>query len=174
MFIITPTSDDGLCDVVVRAVNTQKTLAVNDEKLQIDKGVECSQGAIDRIRELAELRSNDNEVEVGRKVVAVPPERSPPRKRGERCEVVDSGPARIGRGRPVVTTIMFNAIKNQLEQMGIDQRQIVEQMIREVDDRGWLLDTTLEVFRELRAVSAAAGASQTGDTAAPAVAQVGE
>ena len=47
-------------------------------------------------------------------------------------------------------------------------------MIRKVDDRGWLLDTKLEVFRKFRAVSAAAGTSQTGDAAAPAVAPTGE
>ena len=83
LFVITPTSDDKVCDVMVRAVNTDKLTTLNDEKLAVCTDIEYTKDAVDRINALARMHSNDHAEIVGRKVVAVAPDRSPPRRREE-------------------------------------------------------------------------------------------
>ena len=74
------------------------------------------------MKKLAELRIADIAVATGRKIVVKPIDRSPPRKRGARREVMN----KVGTGRSMVSTTMFNTMKRKLEDRGIGQRQIIE------------------------------------------------
>ena len=77
----------------------------------------------------------------------------------------------VSTERPNVNATMFSAIQKKLEKQGnLSARQIVAENIRQVDAEGLVLDTKLEVFKQLRAVSVAAGISKAGGAAASAVA----
>ena len=87
VFVMVPSSDDRICTEMSRTAISNKSVLNKYVKMVIGSNISCSKGARERVRKLTELRMVNSAVVASRKIVVKPVERSPPRKRGERCEV---------------------------------------------------------------------------------------
>ena len=118
VYIIVPSSDDRLCNEMIRAATSNKSWDIAPEEKAMAAGIKCSVGAKERVRAIAELRARDSNenVATGRKIVVKNIEHSPPRARRERRETTNA----LNKSRPKVNAAMFIAIQKQFENRGAE------------------------------------------------------